>query len=105
MLQSFFRFAGLPAFFAIAISFTTGSFAPAAAQQTRASAHPPSRTYILGTSDRVRVKVYGEPDITGEYEVDGSGSVSIPGRAWNCSSSTAAVATSTSHNRCGNGAL
>ena len=78
MLQSFFRFAGLPAFFAIAISFTTRSFAPAAAQQTRASANPPSRSYILGTSDRVRVKVYGEPDITGEYEVDGSGSVSIP---------------------------
>jgi len=37
-----------------------------------------SGTYRLGPNDKVRVKVYGEPDITGEYEVDSSGSVSIP---------------------------
>ena len=35
-------------------------------------------TYVLGPNDRVRVKVYGEPDITGEYEIDASGQVSIP---------------------------
>jgi polysaccharide export outer membrane protein len=39
---------------------------------------PQSPTYILGPTDRIRVKVYGEQDITGEYEIDGSGSVSIP---------------------------
>jgi polysaccharide export outer membrane protein len=33
---------------------------------------------VLGPNDRVRVKVYGEPDITGEYEIDASGQVSIP---------------------------
>lgn len=36
------------------------------------------RTYVLGPNDRVRVKVYGEPDVTGEYEVDSSGYVSVP---------------------------
>ena len=38
----------------------------------------PSGPYVLGPNDKVRVKVYGEPDITGDYEVDGSGRVSIP---------------------------
>lgn len=33
---------------------------------------------MLGPTDRVRVKVYGEPDVAGEYEVDSSGYVSIP---------------------------
>jgi len=38
----------------------------------------PSGPYLLGPNDKVRVKVYGEADITGEYEVDSNGSVSIP---------------------------
>lgn len=33
---------------------------------------------MLGPNDRVRLKVYGETDITGEYEVDSNGNVSIP---------------------------
>ena len=49
----------------------------------RASAQtPPSASsagsYILGPNDRIRLKVYGEPDITGEYEISNSGQVSIP---------------------------
>jgi protein involved in polysaccharide export with SLBB domain len=43
---------------------------------------PPSASsaegYILGPNDRIRLKVYGEPDITGEYEISNSGQVSIP---------------------------
>ena len=35
-------------------------------------------TYILGPNDRIRLKVYGEADITGEYEIDNTGNVSIP---------------------------
>ncbi len=42
------------------------------ASQTRGAA------YLLGPGDRVRVKVYNEPDITGEYEVSRNGNVSIP---------------------------
>jgi polysaccharide export outer membrane protein len=77
MLQSLFRFAGLPVLVAIALCIITNP-TPAAAQNKHAAAGPTSRTYVLGPNDRVRVKVYGEPDIAGEYEIDGSGSVSIP---------------------------
>jgi protein involved in polysaccharide export with SLBB domain len=48
------------------------------AQRARASSASPSGSYVLGPTDRVRLKVYGEPDITGEYEVDSNGFVSIP---------------------------
>ncbi len=34
--------------------------------------------YVLGPADRVRIKVYNESDITGEYEVNSAGFVSIP---------------------------
>jgi protein involved in polysaccharide export with SLBB domain len=48
------------------------------AQAQHAASASPSGTYVLGPTDRVRLKVYGEPDITGEYEVDSNGFVSIP---------------------------
>lgn len=50
----------------------------AEAQQKQSSAAPGAGTYVLGPNDRVRVKVYGEPDVAGEYEVDSGGYVSIP---------------------------
>ena len=48
-----------------------------------AQAQPPSSattaaTYVLGPNDRIRLKVYGEADISGEYEIDSNGQVSIP---------------------------
>jgi polysaccharide export outer membrane protein len=77
MLQSLFRFAGFPVLAAVALCiFATPT--PGVAQQKHAASGPSGRTYVLGANDRVRIKVYGEPDITGEYEVDGSGAVSIP---------------------------
>ncbi len=48
------------------------------AQGRQTSSASPSGAYILGPTDRVRLKVYGEADITGEYEVDSNGFVSIP---------------------------
>jgi polysaccharide export outer membrane protein len=43
---------------------------------------PPSRgsagPYVLGPGDKVRLKVYGDTDVNGEYEVNSSGFVSIP---------------------------
>ena len=43
---------------------------------------PPSASsaegYVLGPNDRIRLKVYGESDITGEYEINNNGQVSIP---------------------------
>lgn len=34
--------------------------------------------YLLGSGDRLRVTVYGEADLSGEFEVDGSGATSLP---------------------------
>ena len=34
--------------------------------------------YRLGSGDRIRIMVYGEEDLSGEFEVDGSGAVSLP---------------------------
>ena len=48
--------------------------APAATAESAASAS----SYVLGPNDRIRLKVYGEADITGEYEIDSNGQVSIP---------------------------
>jgi polysaccharide biosynthesis/export protein len=51
--------------------------ASASAQQALAPAASVA-TYVLGSTDRIRLKVYGEPDISGEYEIDAGGNVSVP---------------------------
>ncbi len=83
MQQRMIRVAGLPlvivvfAFFLLVASGIGRPFVvPASAQGLTATA--PAGGYLLGPNDRVRVKVYGEPDIAGDYEVDGSGHVSVP---------------------------
>jgi len=56
------------------------AFSPSTLAQT-AVLHPSASqpaTYVLGPNDRIRVKVYGEPEITGEYEIDTGGQVSVP---------------------------
>jgi protein involved in polysaccharide export with SLBB domain len=35
-------------------------------------------SYQLGTGDKVRVSVYGEDDLGGEFQVDGNGRISLP---------------------------
>jgi polysaccharide export outer membrane protein len=63
------------------IAFATSGIGPRSAtfaQQPMPTAGPTASTYVLGPNDRVRVKVYGEPDITGEYEVDSTGQISVP---------------------------
>ncbi len=35
-------------------------------------------SYKLGSSDRLRITVFGHPDLSGEFEVDGTGSISLP---------------------------
>lgn len=61
---------------AIADSGTTATpesrFRAAYAESSDAS------SYVLGPSDRVRLKVYGENDISGEYEIDANGLISVP---------------------------
>ncbi len=36
------------------------------------------RPYTVGQGDRLQVRVFGEPTLTGEYAVDGSGVISMP---------------------------
>lgn len=45
------------------------------AYRQAASAAP---QYLLGTGDKVRVTVYGEDDLSGEYAVDGNGMIAMP---------------------------
>ncbi len=56
-------------FFVLAISFDV--------RLSSAYAEEPEG-YILGTGDRIRVTVFGHTDLSGEYEVDGAGRVSLP---------------------------
>jgi len=60
------------------LSIGTRFATPASAQAQAPSSVSPADNYVLGPNDRVRLKVYGEPDITGEYEIDSTGNVSVP---------------------------
>jgi polysaccharide export outer membrane protein len=42
------------------------------------SSRGPVGPYVLGPGDKVRLKVYGDADVNGEYEVNSAGFVSIP---------------------------
>jgi polysaccharide biosynthesis/export protein len=83
MIHGLIRAAGLALFLAIAgtsAGLSTTAFAQSQASTQSQQSAPVSTTeeYVLGPNDRVRLKVYGETDITGEYEVDNNGFVSIP---------------------------
>jgi polysaccharide export outer membrane protein len=54
----------------------SGCAQPAGSSGQTASANPP--TYRLGAGDRILVNVYGERDMTGEYEIDDTGVISVP---------------------------
>lgn len=56
---------------------TVGVVPPYGAQGT-AAAYEYATGYKVGAGDRIAVKVAGEADITGEYLVDGSGTISLP---------------------------
>jgi polysaccharide export outer membrane protein len=55
---------------------------PAASDAQNASAGKPAVTaedsYQLGSGDKIRVIVFGEEDLGGEFQVDGNGRISLP---------------------------
>ncbi len=53
-------------------------FGPALAQETAGQSSAAQPQYLLGTGDKVRVTVYDESDLSGQFEVDGTGLVSLP---------------------------
>lgn len=67
-----------------ALVLATLGAVPAQARRAQppAAAAPPAiaqdGAYLLGSSDKVRVTVYGEPTLSGEFFVTGSGVVSLP---------------------------
>jgi polysaccharide export outer membrane protein len=73
MMQRHLSVASLCLFLAFA-AVSAISSTPAAAQGQQAA----SGAYTLGPTDRIRLKVYGEADISGEYEIDSNGFASIP---------------------------
>jgi polysaccharide biosynthesis/export protein len=82
MQQRLIQTIGLPILFLMVLFAASSLGAPlstpdSAQAQTLAPATP-AASYVLGPNDRIRLKVYGESDITGEYEIDSSGNVSVP---------------------------
>ena len=63
--------------FVLAIAGICAGFSERVSAQTPPAAAS-ADSYVLGPNDRIRLKVYGEPDITGEYEINSGGQVSIP---------------------------
>ena len=74
--------ARLSLLFALVLLATSGIGAqvsvPASAQAPTPAPEASASSYVLGPNDRIRLKVYGEPDISGEYEIDATGQVSVP---------------------------
>jgi len=70
------------AFAAGAFLLVTACQSNTAAQRTDTSgATTEQRTapaYVLGNGDRLRITVFGHPDLSGEFDVDGSGAISLP---------------------------
>lgn len=58
---------------------STGATQPASARDAAPAAMTQASTaYTLGSSDKVRITVFGHQDLSGEFEVDGTGSISLP---------------------------
>jgi len=89
MVQSFLKSTGLKLVgLAIALALAGCSTAgnsdiafPMQVAQLQPTANSPTTSYgpyALRPNDQVRVQVYNEPDITGDYQVDSAGYLSIP---------------------------
>jgi polysaccharide biosynthesis/export protein len=87
MQQRSIRAARVSFLFILVVLATCGMAPQFAASETAQSKVVPSAppaadssadNYVLGPNDRVRLKVYGEPDIAGEYEIDSGGQISVP---------------------------
>ena len=57
---------------------STGGQTAGAGEATPDALTQVASAYQLGSSDRRRVTVFGHPDLSGEFEVDGTGSISLP---------------------------
>ena len=76
--------AGMRWFLAIVMSLTLGVAAWAQTPEAAPGASAPSQigsediTYVLGSGDKVRITVFGEDTLSGEYLVPGEGNIAFP---------------------------
>jgi protein involved in polysaccharide export with SLBB domain len=79
-------FSGVRAVVAAAMVLAV-AFAPIAAEDTKlvqtaaVAPHPTTvddERYVLGSGDKIKVTVYGEDDLSGEFIIDGSGHIQLP---------------------------
>ena len=59
-------------------ALATEAAATAVVASSVASNLPTPQEYVLGTGDRIKLSVYGESDISGEYEIASTGVVALP---------------------------
>lgn len=62
---------------AVGVSIFAAHFA-AAQTEADPSAEPAKTGYALGAGDKLKITVFGEEDLSGEFEVDGSGTLAFP---------------------------
>jgi polysaccharide export outer membrane protein len=63
---------------ALAACGSTGGQTAGAREATPDALTQVASAYTLGSSDKLRVTVFGHPDLSGEFEVDGTGAISLP---------------------------
>jgi len=51
---------------------------PMAQEDVQTGRQTAAQAYRLGAGDRIRLIVFGEPDLSGEFDIDGSGAFSVP---------------------------
>lgn len=75
--KAFLAQAALMALFAFALIIGL-TYSRAVAQNASSAATSNDAAYRLGSGDRVRVSVFGEPSLSGDYQVDGLGKLAFP---------------------------
>lgn len=76
-LRSFLAMMALALGLVVSACGTTGA-ATGAREAAPTAQNQAEVAYALGSSDRLRVNVFGHPDLSGEFEVDGTGLISMP---------------------------
>ena len=62
----------------LALAQDTAPATPSASAQSEDAASPIGDNYQLDSGDKIKMTVYGEDDLSGEFDVDGSGNVQLP---------------------------
>jgi protein involved in polysaccharide export with SLBB domain len=68
---------------AVGLSACTNGQAPAGATESIITSSEGSRStqdaeYRLGSGDKLKLQIYGEDDLSGEFEINGAGTLSLP---------------------------